>query len=424
MNFIEELDWRGMIHDKTPGIEEHLQKGMALGYVGFDPTASSLTIGNMVPVMMLVHFQRCGHKPIALVGGATGMVGDPSGKSEERKLLDLEQIEDNVNKQKAQLESFLDFNDSENGAVLVNNLDWLGKFGYLEFLRDVGKHLTINYMMSKDSVKSRMDTGMSFTEFSYQLLQGYDFYHLSKERNCTIQMGGSDQWGNIVTGMELTRRMSGDEVYGVTCPLLTKSDGSKFGKSEQGNIWLDGKLTSPFKFYQFWINGADDDIINQSKIFSLLSREELEAKIKEHEENAGRRILQQHMANEMTERLHGKESLEMATTASSILFGKSVKDDLLKLREEDFPVVFEGVGSGEIGKSQVESGIHVADFLVEVGAFGSKGEVRRMINDGGLRINLEKCTSYEATIGADDLLKGQFVIVQKGKKKFHIVYVK
>ncbi len=424
MNFIDELTWRGMVHDSTPGIRDHLEKGMTSGYVGFDPTAPSLTIGNLLPVMMLVHFQRSGHRPLAVVGGATGLIGDPSGKSEERQLLDPGKIEENVNRQKLQLQSLLEFDDSPTGAILVNNLDWLGKFSFLEFLRDVGKYLTINAMISKDSVKNRMETGISFTEFSYQLLQGYDFAHLFREHSCTLQMGGSDQWGNIVTGIDLIRRMHGGEAYAVTCPLLTKADGTKFGKSESGNIWLDSNMTSSFKFYQFWINATDGDIVKQAKIFSLRERKELEEIIGQHEGSPGGRILQKALAEEMTLRLRGKEALDLALTASAILFGNSVKEDLLKLRESDFPVVFEGLESGEISMSKADAGLPVADFLVESGVFASKGEVKRLITEGGLRINLEKCTSPDTQISRKDLLKDKYLIVQRGRKKFQIIYIK
>lgn len=420
-DFFGELEWRGMVQDFVPGIHDFLKTGSITGYAGFDPTAASLGIGNMVPIMMLVHLQRAGHKPIALVGGATAMVGDPSGKAEERKLLSVEQIHHNVEKLKAQLSRFLDFEIGDNKAMLLNNHDWIGRFSFLEFLRDVGKHITVNYMLSKDSVKSRMDSGISFTEFSYQLMQGYDFYHLNKEHDCRLQVGGSDQWGNITTGTELIRRMGGSDSFALTCPLITKSDGTKFGKSESGNIWLDGSMTSPYKFYQFWLNGSDEDMEKLGKIFSLREKEDLLAKIEEHKSAPGKRILQNLIAEEMTERLHGKEALQKALSVSRILFGKSGKEELSLLKKEDFEEVFEGVPSGIIPKSVLDAGIGILDALTQAGATASKSEARRLLNEGGIKINKEAAKGIEQSLSASDLLTGNFILVQIGKKKYHLI---
>ncbi|MBN2813160.1 MAG: tyrosine--tRNA ligase, partial [Bacteroidales bacterium] len=357
MNFIEELRWRGMIHDVMPGTEEQLAKEMTAGYIGFDPTADSLHIGNLLPIMLLFHFQRCGHKPIALVGGATGMIGDPSFKAEERKFLDEETLRYNLSCQRKQLEKFLDFNCGANSAEIVNNYDWFREFSFLGFLREVGKHITVNYMMSKDSVKKRLETGISFTEFSYQLIQGYDFYHLYREKKCRLQMGGSDQWGNIVTGTELIRRKDGGEAYALTCPLVTKADGGKFGKSEKGNVWLDPAKTSPYAFYQFWLNTSDEDAEKYIKIFTLLTQEEIAGIINEHKEAPHLRILQKKLATEVTRMVHSAEDVDTAVEASEILFGKGTAETLKKLDEATFLSIFDGVPIFQINKSQLEQGV-------------------------------------------------------------------
>lgn len=424
MSFIEELTWRGMIHDIMPGTEEQLNKELTRGYVGFDPTADSLHIGNLVPITLLVHLQRAGHQPIALVGGATGMVGDPSGKSEERNLLTREVIEHNLACQKKQLEKFLDFNSETNPAIMVNNYDWFKEFGFLEFIRDVGKHISVNYMMAKDSVKNRLKNGMSFTEFSYQLVQGYDFFHLFKNMNCKIQMGGSDQWGNITTGTELIRRMGAGEAFAVTTPLIKKADGGKFGKSEKGNVWLDAEKTSPYEFYQFWINAADSDAVTYIKTFSLKDREEIEALIAEHENAPHLRIVQKAIAEELTERVHSKKDLEAAIDASSILFGNATSDKLKALSERDFLAVFDGVPRAEISKSELENGIGVLDLLAsKTGFLNSNGEARRALKENSISINKEKVTSEEASFNSDALINGKYLLLQRGKKKYFIVSV-
>lgn len=424
MSFIEELTWRGMIHDIMPGTEEQLNKELTRGYVGFDPTADSLHIGNLVPITLLVHLQRAGHQPIALVGGATGMVGDPSGKSEERNLLTREVIEHNLACQKKQLEKFLDFNSETNPAIMVNNYDWFKEFGFLEFIRDVGKHISVNYMMAKDSVKNRLENGMSFTEFSYQLVQGYDFFHLFKNMNCKIQMGGSDQWGNITTGTELIRRMGAGEAFAVTTPLIKKADGGKFGKSEKGNVWLDAEKTSPYEFYQFWINAADSDAVTYIKTFSLKDREEIEALIAEHENAPHLRIVQKAIAEELTERVHSKKDLEAAIDASSILFGNATSDKLKALSERDFLAVFDGVPRAEISKSELENGIGVLDLLAsKTGFLNSNGEARRALKENSISINKEKVTSEEASFNSDALINGKYLLLQRGKKKYFIVSV-
>lgn len=424
MSFIEELTWRGMIHDIMPGTEEQLNKELTRGYVGFDPTADSLHIGNLVPITLLVHLQRAGHQPIALVGGATGMVGDPSGKSEERNLLTREVIEHNLACQKKQLEKFLDFNSETNPAIMVNNYDWFKDFGFLEFIRDVGKHISVNYMMAKDSVKNRLENGMSFTEFSYQLVQGYDFFHLFKNMNCKIQMGGSDQWGNITTGTELIRRMGAGEAFAVTTPLIKKADGGKFGKSEKGNVWLDAEKTSPYEFYQFWINAADSDAVTYIKTFSLKDREEIEALIAKHENAPHLRIVQKAIAEELTERVHSKKDLEAAIDASSILFGNATSDKLKALSERDFLAVFDGVPRAEISKSELENGIGVLDLLAsKTGFLNSNGEARRALKENSISINKEKVTSEEASFNSDALINGKYLLLQRGKKKYFIVSV-
>jgi len=421
MDFISELRWRGMLHDMTPGLEELLKKGNVTGYVGFDPTADSLHIGNLVPVMMLVHWQRCGHRPIALVGGATGMVGDPSGKTAERQLLDVEQIEHNLACQRAQLEQFLAF-EGDQAARVVNNADWFKDFKFLDFIRDVGKHITVNYMTSKDSVKKRLESGMSFTEFSYQLVQGYDFYHLWKHDSCSVQFGGSDQWGNITTGTELIRRIGGGHAYAVTAPLITKADGSKFGKSEGGNVWIDKAKTSAYKFYQYWINAADEDVSKYIRIFTLKTREEIEALEAEHATDPGRRILQKALAEDITVRIHSQADLDTAIAASNLLFGKSDKAAIEALPETEFLSVFEGVPQAELSKSQVDAGIPIIDFLSEhTGILGSKGEARRALKENSVSIN-KMNVGEETIVGAEDLISGKHILVQRGKKNYFLVH--
>lgn len=420
-DFIEELQWRGLIHDVTPGTAEQLQKEMTTGYVGFDPTADSLHIGNLIPVTLLTHFQRCGHKPMVLVGGATGRVGDPSGKTEERKLLSTEQIDHNLACQQKQLEKFLDFETGDNRAEIVNNYDWFKDIGFLDFIRDAGKHITINYMLAKDSVKTRLETGMSFTEFSYQLIQGYDFYHLNQHRNVKLQMGGSDQWGNITTGTELIRRMGGGEAFALTAPLVKKADGSKFGKSEGGNVWLDREKTSPYKFYQFWLNSSDEDVSNYIRLFSLKTREEIEALETEHKEAPHQRAMQKALAEEMTERVHSAEDLQAAIDASQILFGKSTSEALRKLSESDFMSIFEGVPQKTVSKKLVEDGVSVIDLLSEHGGFlASKGEARRALKENAVSVNKEK-VSEEATVSTDNLINSKYILLQRGKRNYYLV---
>ncbi len=424
MTFIEELRWRGMIHDMMPGTEEQLAKEMTAGYIGFDPTADSLHIGSLLPIMLLVHFQRCGHKPIALVGGATGMIGDPSFKAEERKFLDEETLSHNLECQKKQLEKFLDFNCGTNSAEIVNNYDWFKEFSFLGFLREVGKHITVNYMMSKDSVKKRLETGISFTEFTYQLIQGHDFYHLYKTKNCRLQMGGSDQWGNIVTGTELIRRKDGGEAYALTCPLVTKSDGGKFGKSEQGNVWLDPARTSPYTFYQFWLNTSDEDAAKYIKLFTLLTREEIESLTAEHMLAPHMRLLQKRLAEEVTTMVHSRADLEMAVEASEILFGKGTAESLKKLDEKTFLSIFEGVPTCQVDKELLEAGINIVELLGEkTDIFPSKGEVRRMIKGGGLSLNKARIDDETQTVGIGNLLNNRYILIQKGKKNYHLITV-
>lgn len=422
MNFIEELRWRDMLHDMTPGTEEKLLEGMATGYVGFDPTARSLGVGNLVPVMMLRHFQRSGHKPVALVGGATGMIGDPSFKSAERNMLSEEVLLENVAAQRKQLEYFLDFDCGANSAMMVNNRDWFKDIHLLEFLRDVGKHITVNYMMAKDSVKSRLETGISFTEFCYQLIQGYDFVHLRRAHNCIVQMGGSDQWGNITTGTELIRRMDDGEAFAVTCPLIKKADGTKFGKSESGNVWLDPAMTSPFRFYQFWLNSSDADVAGYVKIFSSRSKDEVEGEILKHAEDPGRRSLQRFLAEEVTALVHGREALEKAVRASNLLFSKE-SADLESFSVEELQDVFEGVPGSNFSRQRLEEGVNIIDFLAETGAAPSKKEARRLLQQGGLKINLKTCQSPEQTVGTDHALDGKLIWVKKGKQNNHIVFI-
>ncbi|MDR2222178.1 MAG: tyrosine--tRNA ligase [Flavobacteriaceae bacterium] len=428
-NFIEEVTWRGMLHDVMPGTEEHLLEQMRAAYVGIDPTADSLHIGHLVGVMLLKHFQLAGHKPYALVGGATGMVGDPSGKSNERNLLDEEALRHNQNAIKEQLSRFLDFNSgAENAAVLVNNYDWMKDFSFLEFIRTVGKHITVNYMMAKDSVKKRLNgefqDGMSFTEFCYQLMQGYDFLHLYKENNITLQMGGSDQWGNITTGTELIRRTISEKAYALTCPLITKADGTKFGKSEGGNIWLSAEYTSPYKFYQYWLNVADADAERYIKIFTFISREDIEALVKEHAEAPHLRVLQRRLAEEVTVMVHGQEQLDNAIKASNILFGNSSAEDLKQLDEKTFLEVFDGVPQAEVAKAEVEAGLGIIDALAGKSNFmPSNGEARRSLQANSISVNKEKVTE-EYVVTANDLINGQFVLLQKGKKNYFVLHVK
>ncbi len=424
MNFVEELQWRGMLHDIMPGTEDLLKKEQVSGYIGFDPTAESLHIGSLVQIMILVHFQRAGHRPIALVGGATGMVGDPSGKSKERNLLTQEQIQRNLKGVRAQLERFLDFDNNKNPAEVVNNYDWFKDFSFLDFIRDVGKHITVNYMMTKDSVKNRLEAGMSFTEFSYQLVQGYDFYHLYKTKNCKLQLGGSDQWGNIVTGTELIRRMEGGEAFAATTPLIKKADGTKFGKTEEGTVWLDKQRTSPYKFYQYWINSSDEDVKNYIRIFTLLSREEIEALEAEHEKAPHQRILQKKVAEEVTCMVHGREEYEKALEASQILFGKGTTESLGKLDEETFLSIFEGVPMFEISKGDWEKAPQIIDLLTDLApVFPSKGELRRLVKGGGLSLNKNKINQVENTLTKDSLLNNKYLLVQKGKKNYFIIQV-
>jgi tyrosyl-tRNA synthetase len=422
MNFIEELKWRGMIHDMMPGTEEQLTKEMTTAYVGIDPTADSLHIGHLVSIMMLKHFQKAGHKPLALVGGATGMIGDPSGKSEERNLLDENILRHNQECIKKQLLKFLDFDNSKpNNAEIVNNYDWMKEFSFLDFLRVVGKHLTVNYMMAKDSVKKRLETGLSFTEFTYQLVQGYDFLWLNEHKNCKLQMGGSDQWGNITTGTELIRRKNGGEAFALTCPLITKADGGKFGKTETGNIWLDSEKTSPYKFYQFWLNCSDADSSKYIRIFSMFSKEEIEALEIQHNEAPHLRVLQKALAKDLSIRVHSEEDYNAAIEASEILFGKGTTDTLKRMSEDTLLSVFEGVPQCEVSKNDIENGINIVDFVSEkTGIFPSKGEARRMLKDNGVSVNKEKVS--EATmITANMLLNQKYLIVQKGKKNYYLV---
>jgi tyrosyl-tRNA synthetase len=415
-SFIEELRWRNMLQDIMPGTEDLLNSKMVTGYIGFDPTADSLGVGNLVQIMTLLHFQRAGHKPIALVGGATGMVGDPSGKSAERNLLNEEVLQHNLACQKAQLEKFLDFNCGENSAEIVNNYDWFKNFTFLDFIRDVGKHISVNYMMAKDSVKKRLETGMSFTEFSYQLVQGYDFFHLWKTKGIQIQMGGSDQWGNIVTGTELIRRMEGGEAFALTTPLIKKSDGTKFGKTEGGNIWLDPKRTSPYAFYQFWIRSSDEDVKNFIRIFSLRTKEEIEA-IPSH-------MLQKELAKEITIRVHGEESYEKAVRATEILFGKGSAEELATIDESTLLSAMDGVPQAHISLSELEAGINIVDFLSEkINLLPSKTEAKKMLQGNGISINRDKVSSIETTIGKDALINGKYILAQRGKKEYCLVLV-
>lgn len=424
MTLIEELRWRGLIHQMIPGTEEFLANNKAIGYVGFDPTAPSLGIGNLVPLMLLVHFQRHGHQPIALVGGATGRIGDPSGKSEERKLLSEEQLEYNLGKMRDQLARFLDFDTPENPAILANNFDWFKEFKVLDFLREVGKHLTLNYMLQKDSVKSRMETGISFTEFSYQLIQGYDFYHLHKHQGCHMQFGGSDQWGNITAGTELIRKMMGpdEDVFAFTCPLITRADGKKYGKSEKGNIYIDPEMTSAYQFYQFWINNSDEDILNLTKIFSLRPIPELEDLIAKQGDEPN--VLQYALAEEMTARIHGEDALERVKWASSILFRKNAADELAKLSNSEVEDVFAGVPTGRISRSEIEGNINIIDFLAQVGATSSKGDaVRKVTKDRCISLNTAKVDSRDRNLETADIINDHFILINTSKRNRFLVYI-
>lgn len=419
-NFIEELQWRGMIHDIMPGTEEALLKKSSSGYIGFDPTADSLHIGSLVQIMTLVHFQKAGHKPFALVGGATGMVGDPSGKSQERSLLDDATLQHNVACVKAQLEKFLSF-EGENGAEMVNNIDWFRNMSFLEFIRDVGKHISVNYMLAKDSVKSRLETGMSFTEFSYQLVQGFDFYYLNQHKGCIVQLGGSDQWGNIVTGTELIRRKGGGEAYAVTTPLIKKADGTKFGKTEGGNVWLDPAKTSPYQFYQYWLNAADEDAANFIRIFTLKTREEIEALEKEHAEAPHLRALQKALAEDITIRVHSVEALQTAISASNILFGKSTSEDLKALSEQDFFSIFDGVPQATISRAEFGDGITIIDALAaKTGFLSSNGDARRELKANAISVNKEK-VDEQFMVGTAQLINNKYVLLGKGKKNNYIL---
>lgn len=429
MNFVEELKWRGMIHDIMPGTEELLNKEKISGYIGFDPTADSLHIGHMVQVMLLMHFQRAGHTPIALVGGATGMIGDPSGKSEERNLLDEASLRKNQEGIKKQLAKFLDFqSEKENKAIMVNNYDWMKEYSFLGFIRDIGKHITVNYMMSKDSVKKRIGSeskdGMSFTEFSYQLVQGTDFLHLYTNNNCRLQMGGSDQWGNIVTGTELIRRKAGGEAFALTCPLITKSDGTKFGKTESGNVWLDPEKTSPYQFYQFWLNVSDEDAAKYIKIFTILGQKEIEEIVTEHNKAPHERLLQKRLAEEVTVMVHSRSDFDGAVEASQILFGKGTTESLKKMTESTFLSVFEGVPVFDVNMTILLNGVSIADLCAEhTQVFTSKGELRRLVQGGGLSLNKEKIENPDAIILKESLLNDKYLLVQKGKKNYYLIRV-
>lgn len=422
-NFVDELRWRGMIQDITPGTEEQLAKEMTAAYVGFDPTADSLHVGSLIPIMLLMHAQRAGHKPIALVGGATGMIGDPSFKADERKLLDEETLQKNIVGISKQLSMFLDFNSGNNKAELVNNYDWMKEFSFIGFIRDIGKHISVNYMMSKDSVKKRLETGISFTEFSYQLLQGYDFLHLYREKNCLLQMGGSDQWGNITTGTELVRRVTGGSAFAFTCPLLTKSDGGKFGKTESGTVWLDPNRTSPYEFYQFWLNASDQDASKLIRLFTFCEKSTIEDLERQHAEAPHLRILQEALAKDITIRLHGAEEYEMAVAASRILFGKSTADDLKRLSEKQFLEIFNGVQQATISRNEFEEGIGIIDALsAKTGFLKSNGEARRDLQSNAISVNKEK-VGENYTLNHSDLINDKFILLGKGKKTNFIIVV-
>ncbi len=423
-DFVEELTWRGMLHDIMPGTDELLKKEMVSGYIGFDPTADSLHIGSLSQIMTLLHFQKAGHKPVALVGGATGMVGDPSGKSAERNLLNEETLNHNLSCVKKQLEKFLDFNSGANSAEIVNNYDWFKSFGFLDFIRDIGKHITVGYMLTKDSVKNRMESGISFTEFSYQLVQGYDFYYLWKHKNCKLQMGGSDQWGNILTGSELIRRKDAGDAFAITTQLITKADGGKFGKTESGNVWLDPQKTSPYQFYQFWLNVADDDAKKYIRIFTLFAKEEIDKLETEHNAAPHLRVLQKALAKDITCRVHSEKDYEFALESSEILFGKGTKDSLMKLSDNDIQNVFDGVPQVDVARNLIEQGIPVIDFLVEhTNIFPSKGEARKMLTGGGVQINKEKLEDVNAMVNASNLIRDKYILAQKGKKNYYLIKV-
>ena len=429
-NFVEELKWRGMLAQIMPGTEELLQKEMVTAYLGTDPTADSLHIGHLCGIMMLRHLQRCGHKPIILVGGATGMIGDPSGKSQERNLLNDETLRHNQECIKQQVAKFLDFDSKEpNAAEMVNNYDWMKNFTFLDFAREVGKHITVNYMMAKESVQQRRNgtarDGLSFTEFTYQLLQGYDFLYLYQHKGCKLQLGGNDQWGNMTTGTELIRRTLGNEVetFALTCPLITKADGKKFGKTESGNIWLDAKRTTPYKFYQFWLNVSDDDAARYIKIFTSLEKEVIDDLIEEHQQDPGRRVLQKRLAEEVTVLVHSREALDMAIEASNILFGKSTKDSLLKLDEQTFLDIFEGVPQYEVSRDRIGQPA-VELFTQDAPVFASKGEMRKLVQGGGVSLNKEKLNAFDREITADDLIDGKYLLLQRGKKNYYLITVR
>lgn len=422
MGFVDELRWRGMLHDIMPETEDLLNKEKVIAYIGFDPTAESLHIGSMVQILLLMHLQKAGHQPIALVGGATGMVGDPSFKAEERPMLSEEQLQKNVAGIRRQLEKFLDFKAKDNPAEIVNNYDWFKDFSLLGFLRDVGKHISVNYMMAKDSVKKRLETGISFTEFSYQLIQGYDFYWLWKNKGVKLQLGGSDQWGNIVTGTELIRRIAGGSAYALTCPLITKADGSKFGKTEQGNVWLDPNLTSPYQFYQFWLNCSDEDAKRYIKIFTFLDRETIEGLITKHEQAPHERLLQKTLGEEITRLVHGQEELELALKATDILFGKGSAEDIRALNEKQLLQVFDGVPQFKVSKDKLQQGIGLLDFLaVETQIFPSKGEARKMLPSGAVMLNREKVIEQDFVVNSNLLINDKFILTQKGKKNYYLI---
>jgi len=426
MNFVEELRWRGLLHDIMPGTEEELLKGMAAGYIGFDPTADSLHVGSLLQIFTLVRFQNAGHKPFALVGGATGMVGDPSGKSQERNLLSEDILSKNLKGIQSQLERFLNFDCGANSAEIVNNYDWFKNYSFLDFIRDAGKHITVNYMMSKDSVKKRLESevGMSFTEFSYQLIQGYDFYYLWKHKNCVLQMGGSDQWGNIVTGTEFIRRKDGGQAFALTSPLIKKSDGTKFGKSEGGNVWLDANKTSPYQFYQFWLNASDEDAENYIKIFTFFNQQEIESLVATHLEAPHQRVLQKSLAKDITERVHGEEALETALKTTDFLFGNGSLDFLKSFNDEGVLTVFEGITQFTIAQVEFASGYDALTLLADkTSIFPSKGEAKKMITGGGVSINREKIPNPEKSFTQTDLINGKFLVVQKGKKNYFLVIV-
>ena len=424
LNFVEEMRWRGLLQEMMPGTDDLLKEGVVCGYAGFDPTADSLGIGNLVPLMMLKHLQRCGHKPLALVGGATGMIGDPSGKSAERNLLNEETLFQNIRGQQKQLERYLDFNEGPTGASLLNNYDWFREFGLLDFLREVGKHITVNYMMAKDSVQKRLESGLSFTEFSYQLLQGYDFLWLYKNKQCRLQVGGSDQWGNIVTGTELIRRKEGGEAYGLVCPLITKADGGKFGKTESGNIWLDRSRTSPYKFYQFWLNAADEDAGRYIRIFTLLDRAEIEALELEHRQAPHLRLLQKRLAREVTSFIHSEADTAFAIRASEVLFGNTTATALQEFSEQEFSEVFEGVPSGTVSRSMLESGIGMLELLTEqTGFLPSRGEARKLIQGKGISLNKTVIENTDSTVYPTALLCNKYLLLQKGRKNYFLVVI-